>query len=94
MDDEGILWHIPDGEDPKLAIPRAMIPGVLALVHSTFGHPGMARTTLLIQSKYHWPTLVKDAREYVLSCGCRRRKRANSEGGHDAGQIFAAVGGP
>ncbi|CAN0591494.1 unnamed protein product, partial [Laminaria digitata] len=50
VDDEGILWHTHNGEDPKLAIPRAMIPGVLALVHSTFGHPGVARTTLLIQS--------------------------------------------
>jgi len=79
LDDEGLLWYAPKGEDPKLVIPRVMVPGVLALVHSTFGHPGVARTTLLVQGKYNWPTLVRDVREYVLSCGCRRRKRANSQ---------------
>ena len=35
LDDEGVLWYAPKGEHPKLAIPRVMIPGVLALVHST-----------------------------------------------------------
>ena len=79
LDDEGILWHAFKGEDPKLAIPRVMMPGVLALVHSTCGHPGVERTTVIVQRKYNWPTLVKDVREYVLSCGCRRRKRASSQ---------------
>ena len=77
--DEGIIWYVPKGESPKLAIPRVLIPRVLALVHSTFGHPGVARTTLLIQRKYTWPMLAKDAGAYVLSCGCRRRERANSQ---------------
>ena len=53
LDDEAILWYSSKGEDRKLAIPRMMIPGVLALVHSTFGHPGVARTTLLVQGKYN-----------------------------------------
>lgn len=79
LDDEGLLWYAPKGADPKLAIPRVLVPGVLALVHSTFGHPGVARTTLLVQGKYTWSTLIKDVREYVFSCGCRRRKRANSQ---------------
>ena len=37
------------------------------MVHSTFGNPGVARTTLLIQGEYIRPTLVKDVREHVLS---------------------------
>ena len=52
---------------------------MLSLVHSTFGHPGVARTTLLVRENYSWPTLRKDVSQYVLSCGCRRRKRINSQ---------------
>ena len=59
-----------------MAIPRALVPGVLALVHSTYGQPGVARTILLTRAKYWWQSLALDVREYVLSCGCRRRKRA------------------
>ena len=49
---------------------------MLSLVHSTFGHPGVARTTLLLRDKYTWPSL-RNVRQYVVSCGCRRRKRTN-----------------
>ena len=77
LDDDRLLLY--KGEDPKLAIPRVMVPGILALVRSTFGHPGVARTALLVQNKYHWPMLVKGVREYVLSCGCRRKRARNSE---------------
>ena len=79
LDDNHLLWSTPQGEAPKLAIPRALVPGVLALVHSTYGHPGVARTLLLVKGKYAWPTVAQDVREYVLSCGCRRRKRARSQ---------------
>lgn len=57
-----------------MAVPRELIPRVLALVHGTFGHPGVARTEILIERKYR-PTLKDDTREYVLSCKHRRRKR-------------------
>ena len=56
LDDEGILWHAPGGENPELAVPRVMIPGVLALVHSTFGIPGVAHISILAQGKYNRPT--------------------------------------
>lgn len=69
LDDESILWHVPKKEDPKLAIPRPVVPGVLALVHSTIGHPGVAGTVLLVRRAHSWPTLVGDVREYVLLCG-------------------------
>ena len=55
-----------------------LIPEVLSLVHSTFGHPGVARTTLSVRNEYSWPSLRKEVRQYVLSCGCRQRKRRNS----------------
>ena len=52
---------------------------MLALVHGTYGHPGAARTLLLIMDKYWWPTIAQDTRDYVLSCRCRWRKRAWSQ---------------
>ena len=51
----------------------------MALAHSTYGHPGTVRTTALISHRYCWPTLIKDVRDYVLSGGCRRRKRSASQ---------------
>ena len=51
-----------------------MAPGILALVHSTFGHPGVARTTLLVQNKYCWPTLFKDVREYEFCVAAGKGK--------------------
>ena len=51
-DDNGVPWHAPRGEKPTLAIPRMLIPEVLSLVHSTFGHLGVARTTLSVRNEY------------------------------------------
>ena len=75
LDDSGLLWHAPRGGARATAVPHTLVPGVLALIHGTFGHPGIARTTILIERKFHWPTLKKDTREYVQSCRCIRRKR-------------------
>jgi len=76
LSDNDLLWHAPRGGTYAIAVPRRLLPGVLALVHGTYGHPGTARTTLLIERKFHWPTLKQDVRAFVLSCPCRRRKRA------------------
>lgn len=37
-----------------------------ALVRTTYAHPGVGRTTELIQRKFHWPTYKRDVRDYVL----------------------------
>ena len=75
LDDQDLLWHAPRGKAHAIAVPRRLVPGVLALTHGTFGHPGVARTTLLVEAKYHWPGLKSEVRDYVLSCKCRMRKR-------------------
>ena len=62
LDDQNLLWHAPRGNAHATAVPRTLVPGVLALAHGTFGHPGVARTILLVESKYHWPGLKKDVR--------------------------------
>lgn len=75
LDDQNLLFHAPRGKLHAIALPRKLIPGVLALAHGTFVHPGRARTTLIIADKYHWPTLKEDVNRYVRSCRCRMRKR-------------------
>ena len=78
-DDDGLLWYAPPGSILRLVIPRSLVPGVLTFIHTTYVHPGVARTTELAQRKYHWASLKSDVRDYVLSCGCRRLKRSTSQ---------------
>ena len=59
MDDNGLLWVAPLGKVPRLAVPQSLDPGNRALAHSTYRHPGTARTTALISRRYCWPTLIK-----------------------------------
>ena len=62
-----------------LAFPAVWVADVLALVHCQHGHPGAARTLSLVRVRFYWPGMCRDAWEYVLSCGCRRRKRTRSQ---------------
>ena len=78
-DDDRLLWYAPPGSILRLAIPCSLVSGILALVHTTFGHRGVARTTDLMQRKYHWTSLKSDFRDYVLSWGCRGLKRSTSQ---------------
>lgn len=78
-DDQQILWSVPSVPRERghgVAVPSVLVPRVLALVHGTFGHPGVARTSPLIRNKFNWLTLRKAMSEYVRSLGCRRRKWA------------------
>ena len=59
-----------------IAEPKQLVPVVLALIYGTYGHPGVARTSVLTERKFHRPTLKNDVRAYVLSCKCRRRKHS------------------
>ena len=68
MDDNGLLWVAPLGKVPRLAVPQSLVPGIMARAHSTYGHPGTARTTALISRRYCWPTLIRDVRDCVPSC--------------------------
>ena len=61
-DDDGLLWYASPGSILRLAIPRSLVPGILALVHTTYGDPGVARTTELVQTKYHRTSLNQKRR--------------------------------
>ena len=56
-DDDRLLWYAPPGSIVRLGIPRSPVPAILTLFHTTYGHPGVARTTELMQRKYHWTSL-------------------------------------
>ena len=46
-DDDGLLRYASPGSILHLVIPRYLVPGILALVHTTYDHPGVARATEL-----------------------------------------------
>ena len=78
LDDDEVARYT-DEQGKKLpAIPESMIADVLALVHTPHGHAGVEASLVLVRDHFHWPTVIRDTRQYVLSCGCRRRKRPNS----------------
>ena len=80
LDDRDFIWYsTKETREPTLAIPRAMVPELLALIRYLHGHSGVASTLALTRERFFWPTMVRDVREYVLSCGCRRRKRSNNQ---------------
>ena len=80
LDDRELIWYSTNETiKPILEIPRTLVPELLALIHHLHGHPGVASTLALTREHFYWLTLIRDVREYVLSCGCRRRKRSNSQ---------------
>ena len=81
LDDNDLLWHVPSEgkQQGRLAIPRALVPEMLSLVHVMHGHPGIAATLILLRERFFWHTMSRDVRESVLSCKCRRRKRSHSQ---------------
>ena len=70
-----VVWY-DGGKGRKLpAIPVAKVADIIAFVHTLHGHAGVGATLSLLRDHFHWLTMMKDTRHYVLSCACRRRKR-------------------
>ena len=61
------------------AMPSCLVSDLLALIHCQHGHPGVVRTLALLRDRFHCPGMCRDAREYVLLCGCGRRKRSRRQ---------------
>ena len=79
IDEKNLVWYTPNDSKPVLAVPRSMAPVLLALVHTLHGHAGVGATLALVRTHFHWPTIARDTRLYVASCGCNRRKRSPSQ---------------
>ena len=84
-DDQNLVWHeveqsgVLSRPTSVLAVPGVWVADVLALVHCQHGYRGVGRTLPLLRDRFHWPGGCRDAMEYVLPCGCRRRKRTRSQ---------------
>ena len=65
LDRDGLLRHISPRTPARLAVPRSLIPGLLALVHVTHGHTDVMRTTAIVNARYEWPGMFADTRKSV-----------------------------
>ncbi|KAG3089897.1 hypothetical protein PI125_g17857 [Phytophthora idaei] len=77
---EGLLYfRIRPGAPARVCVPAntALRNTIVREEHGTptRGHPGQAKTQLLVASKYYWPGMAKFVRSYVESCElCQRNK--------------------
>ena len=79
IDENNLVWYTSNDSKPVLAVPRSMVPKLLALVHTLHGYARVGATLALVRSHFHCPTIARDTRLYVASCGCYRRKRSRSQ---------------
>jgi len=52
----------------KAYVPTELRQKLLLTFHENFGHPGINKTTQLINPYYWWPNIRKDIHEHVTSC--------------------------
>ena len=59
----------------QLVLPQQLIKKALTGCHDQVGHLGRDRTLSLLRERFYWPSLYKDAIEYLDSCRkCKLRK--------------------
>lgn len=63
MDEKGVIWFAKDNNKPLIAVAAVMVIDILALVHTSHGHAGVAATLSLTRDRFHWPSVVKDTRQ-------------------------------
>lgn len=62
LNDNDLLWNTPLDRAPRLAVPKPLVPGGLALTHSTYRHAGVAKSTMSASRRNHWPPLARNVR--------------------------------
>ena len=66
---------IKDEDIYQLVVPPDLRHFALHGVHQEMGHPGCDRTLGLLQSRFYWPSMRADVKEWVKTCGnCIHRK--------------------
>jgi transposase InsO family protein len=77
----GILFHKQsnhpqEGPCLQLVIPETMVRDALIMSHEGFaGHLGINKTFARVNSKFYWPTMTRDTKNFVESCEtCSGRK--------------------
>ena len=76
--DNNIIRKVDEKGRKLPEIPESIVAHVLALVHTLHRRVGVEATLALVRDHFHWPSVTRDTRRYVLSCGCRRGKRPSS----------------
>ena len=52
----------------QLVLPSSLRPDVLASLHDDMGHQGYERTMELLRPPVYWPTMYREAKDYISSC--------------------------
>jgi len=76
-DEDGILYYQAPKTYPRVVIPTALVPTVLACNHELpfTAHQGVRRTVDFISRKYWWKTLRSAVSEFIGKCeACAKRK--------------------
>ena len=54
----------------QLVLPQRYHRKVLTALHDHMGHQGIDRTLDLLQERVYWPSMAKDAQNWVTNCRC------------------------
>jgi transposase InsO family protein/predicted aspartyl protease len=66
-------------DNQAVIVPACLVKAVLSKFHDQTGHLGFTSTLHTIRSRYFWPGMYSDVRQYVSTCdACQRRKPAAS----------------
>ena len=71
------LFFVADQKCPRVCVPRKLQLEVLRSGHDEFcgGHLGISKTQILLQNSHFWPRMLKDIKQYVVSCrSCQSNK--------------------
>ena len=77
LDEDGVLYYQAPKTQPRIVIPAALVPTVLACYHELpfTAHQGVSRTVDFISRKYWWKILRSDVSELIGKCeACAKRK--------------------
>ncbi|TFY53089.1 hypothetical protein EVJ58_g9647 [Rhodofomes roseus] len=77
-DSSGLLYMRTGSDPARLCVPRKEVFPLIARLHDSpyeSAHEGPAKLALRINSRFFWPTLRKDVRDYAMSCDiCQKTK--------------------
>lgn len=84
---DGILYHVSAGTKTRphtrlqLVLPQVCRKLVLQQLHDGYfgGHLGIEKTTDKIQKSYFWPNMLKEIKNYVLTCEICNCKKLRKE---------------
>jgi hypothetical protein len=80
LDEENTLHHQKVKGQPRVVIPKTLVPTVLECYHNLpfSAHQGVGRTVEFINCKYWWETMRRDVKEYIKVCdACAKQKTGN-----------------